>query len=488
MLNTLLVIALFATPAPSANTVQRSLATVNLFVDPLGSDTGPCLGTGTAACATPQGAINKIPKSLRHGAVVTLAPGSYPAFNISGFSSDVGLQQSTAGLIVRGTLTNSTLASGSATGTATAVATGSTVDFGTLTNSSATFTTNDLQGRFLVITAGTGVGQVRAIVSNTATTITIAGTWTSTVPTAGSTYAIQDAASSITTCGVSPPPPGQGPAAANVAVRISGNTPGTAIALRNLAVTAPCTFGVYQVDGALLIATRLQFSTTAGTASRISYAGPLHVDSIVSRYSGTTGTHITGGGVLAFSTSPAQSGEIINPAGLTANGGTIQNSVFINGLTGLNLFNFRGNFFGLSVTNVQGTGVALATATNFQGVQVSCTGAASATGVLVQSFAGSFSGGQVSPDHLIITGCNTALSVDGPTSFVNTLNAVTATGGVNGVKVSNGALVTVNSSNSFTVSGSEVLLDSSVTGTISGITSQTCLTGIAGWGSRVCKL
>lgn len=70
-----------------------------------------------------------------------------------------------------------------ATGTATAGAAT------TLTNDAKTWTTNQWTNYQVRITAGTGIGQVRTIVSNTATVLTVA-TWTVT-PDATSVYAIE---------------------------------------------------------------------------------------------------------------------------------------------------------------------------------------------------------------------------------------------------------------------------------------------------------
>lgn len=71
-----------------------------------------------------------------------------------------------------------------ATGTATAGA--ST----TLTNSAKTWTVNQWTNYQVRITAGTGIGQVRTIASNTATVLTVGTAWTTT-PDATSVYAIE---------------------------------------------------------------------------------------------------------------------------------------------------------------------------------------------------------------------------------------------------------------------------------------------------------
>jgi hypothetical protein len=82
--------------------------------------------------------------------------------------------------LLRAYYVTSTVASG------TASAGGAT----SLTDSTMTWTVNTYVGDFLVITAGTGVGQVRRITSNTATVLTVA-TWT-TNPSTDSTYTLYE--------------------------------------------------------------------------------------------------------------------------------------------------------------------------------------------------------------------------------------------------------------------------------------------------------
>lgn len=176
----------------------ETFANYALFVDPTGSDSNACTSSGANACLTIQGAIKKIPKQARHQATVSVAAGNYAGITISGFMFDQSLQNGAAGILIDGALANVTPTTGSATGTATAGSAGSGITFGTLTDSGATWTVNDaaLIGKFVVITGGTGSGQVKVIVSNTATALTIAGTWTA--PTGTSTYALQSPSVNIT--------------------------------------------------------------------------------------------------------------------------------------------------------------------------------------------------------------------------------------------------------------------------------------------------
>lgn len=473
----------------SPNTVTATTASVSLFVDPLGNDNNACTSAGASACLTPQGAINKVPKYLRHGAVVKLAPGNYPGFIVSGFQND-SIQTSTAGLAIEGTLSNSTLATGTATGTATAVTAGSTDTHGTLTDSGQAWTVDDLKGRFVTITSGTGAGQIRVISSNTATTLTIAGAWGTTAPLATSGYAIQDATSVINTCTSMPPVPNQpGSTTLTAAARFAGNATGTAINVRFLKISAACTFGLYQAEGATLLAHRLQFTSTAGSASRIAFNGSMFVDSIYSIYSGTTGTHITGGGIVGTSaTGAANVAGIASPTNNNFGGGTIQNSMLVNGGTGVNFFAARCNIFGMNVQNVASVGFSIPGSQNFQGLIISCNGGASSNAVLVQGISGAPAGGSVTPDHLTVSNCGIGLKATGPGAHVWTSNGITATNVTTGMLVNRGALVSFDSGDGmWAATGTEISLDDGkTTGTYAAIASGECLVQTH-WGSRVCR-
>lgn len=79
------------------------------------------------------------------------------------------------------TPSNDTFATGTSTGTNTST---------TLNNTSKTWTVNQWTNYQVRITAGTGIGQVRTIASNTATALTVSAAWTVT-PDATSQYAIE---------------------------------------------------------------------------------------------------------------------------------------------------------------------------------------------------------------------------------------------------------------------------------------------------------
>lgn len=209
---------------PSAallSAVTYTTADVVLYVDPTGSDSNACTASGTAACLTIQGALNKTAKMLRHRVTVNVAAGNYAGFLVSGFTFDASTQKTTAGLLINGTLGNVTPTTGSATGTATGGTAGSGITFGTLVQAGAGWTVDDFRGKLVNITAGTGSGAVRVITTNTADTLTIAGAWTA--PTGTSVFAIIGPTSVITSTTAAIPQPVSGSMLAAAGFQITGN-------------------------------------------------------------------------------------------------------------------------------------------------------------------------------------------------------------------------------------------------------------------------
>jgi len=183
--------------------IAGTTASMQLFVDPaIGSDNGKCTSSGVGACATIPAAYAKMPKLVRHPVTVSMACGTYDAgafvegdvfaYNpaLSGsYTPDAGLAPL---LLFTGTMQNVTPATGPGTGTLSSATAGSPppTTWGTFTLNSAGWTVNDLANKFITITSGTAAGESRAIVSNTSSTGTIAGTW-NTTPDSTSHFAIQ---------------------------------------------------------------------------------------------------------------------------------------------------------------------------------------------------------------------------------------------------------------------------------------------------------
>lgn len=305
--------------ASSATSVIATTADIHLFVDPTGSDSNTCTTASTGACLTPQGAINAAPKMLRHQLTISLAAGTYAGFTISGFTVDPGLQHSSAGIaITGGRATSTTIATGTATGTATSGSAGSGIIYGTLIDSGATWTTNDLRGRLIYIVSGTGSGQLKRITTNTSTALTIAGIWTS--PASDSVYAIQDPNVFITPTAAFVPTTDGGIATNAAGIQIlDNNMPGARISIQDMSVTSgtnsinvigPTSVDLNQVtftnggafnDGSRITATNCWFGSTV-TTDKTTYTetGNLHQGTIFS----STGSSIAVNSAQFYSNGP----------------------------------------------------------------------------------------------------------------------------------------------------------------------------------------
>lgn len=176
---------------------------VTIYCSPNGDDANP--GTEAQPKRQVSAALKSLPNTIRHPVVIRPAAGSYDGFDATAFTFDPVDAAQGAYIQVLGSFTAPTLATGTVTGTSTAGTTGG------LTHTGQTWTVDALRGKLIEITSGPGAGQVRVIASNTADTVTIAGTWTS--PTA-SGYAIWDCGTVISTPTNLPALPGSASAAA----------------------------------------------------------------------------------------------------------------------------------------------------------------------------------------------------------------------------------------------------------------------------------
>lgn len=173
------------TPTNSPNIAQATTGPMSLFVDSTGSDNNDCTDAGTFACATPQGAINKVPLVVRHAVTVAVANGTYPSLRIYGFHFvDAGSLAVTANVVAATGLTT-----GQADGGLTAVS-NTAVPAPTISDTNNAWTTDNLKGLFVRITSGAASGQRRIIVANTATALTLARHF-ATAPSAADGYTIE---------------------------------------------------------------------------------------------------------------------------------------------------------------------------------------------------------------------------------------------------------------------------------------------------------
>lgn len=179
----------------------QTYGNIALFVDTTGDNTNDCL-SATTPCATLTGALTKLPQSTTpnmtnvfNNVTITVAAGTYTESpSVTGFWQ--------GNLTITGpSLANITPATGTATGTITTSGHSTTIP-SIFTDSGQSWTTNNLRGRFFCITSGAVSGQCRAIVSNTATTITVCAPFTADPGLA--TYALQSPAAIFTSSTANP--------------------------------------------------------------------------------------------------------------------------------------------------------------------------------------------------------------------------------------------------------------------------------------------
>jgi len=253
---------------------------LSLYLSPTGSDTNS--GTASSPLATFAGVRNLLRSTYREiGYTVTVNPaaGNYAAGPvITGLTFVPADENLPCGIFVNGPWATVTPTTGSATGTLTSVTAGTSAPAvpTVVTDSGASWTVNDFADKFLAVN-----GNYWPIVSNTATTITLAGPFTVTT----STYAIQEGACVITgSSAVTPPIPAGGATQAtprqacmivhsNYMARFPGTlgTPGCQIRIEGIKVS-PSTAGAGYVGafvcGSPVIINRCFLGGTASSGSR----------------------------------------------------------------------------------------------------------------------------------------------------------------------------------------------------------------------------
>ena len=329
---------------------RRAYETFNaltLYVDTTGNDANACTASGTNACLTIQGALNKVPRHIHHPVTITVGAGTFGCAYISDFSFwEPASASAGAYLLLQGTLANATLATGTATGTSTAATAPSfsPMTFGTITDTTQTWTVNDLRGRFVVV--GTNI---IPIASNTATTITYVGI-TSLGTGAGIAYTIQDPSTILsgTACNI----PASGVTAqatgASAAMLVLSNAGGNSyqsgtFTIRRMQFTNATGRGIAIIDQGATQIQEVKFATVAGTPIFMDVAGApgsrLRVVNssfnIPSGLSGILNTNTSPGSNVLFVTNVAMFGD---------------------GFSGLNLF--------VRYANIAGTSIALSSAGN----------------------------------------------------------------------------------------------------------------------------
>lgn len=463
-------------------------AALSYFVDAaLGNDANTCTASGASACLTIQGATNKIPKLLRDGVTVSIAAGNYAGFLVSGFQFDYGFQQANSGILFDGTLANSTLATGVASGTATGGTVGADETFGTLVDSGATWTVNDLTGRLLT-TSNTSVAVV--IESNTSTTITIVGTavvgWAAPVP-GVTTYAVQDSATVITSGATLPAIPLLNSVtnrAGILALDNATNARNGAITFRNIKVANPVGNGVELGNGSYQLVA-MQVRPTSATATGIrgsegfaTVSPMLVINNSDVFLSASSGSAILWSGV----NTPTSFGGYFR--------GTATGAYGVNAAAAaLQYCEISGFTHGFLVQNPAGSILSAS--------RVVCGSSSGSYAMAVgQSPTAPFqdptgvrataNGGNV--DHLNVSVCNTAIYITGMSQMV--LHGIRGSVGAVGVQITNGAFVSVNNVNllaGFTAPVQLSLDNGKLTADFADTALGVCLT-VPGSGSRACGL
>ncbi len=442
---------------PLSNVPTQTTGATALYVDSTGNDANACTSSGTGACLTLQAAVNKIPSRVAHPVTVTVGAGNFTGAILPCLTFDTSANTSGASLVVQGTLAAATLTSadggtGVATGTATSGTAGSLTSattFGTITDTGQSWATNNLRGKLIVTTGGTGSGQTKAIASNTATAITIAGTWTA--PANGTTYIIEDPSSVIN---------------ATKATPATGVTASNTFAASGL--TMACNTGSW--NAGIVGVQWLKFAIASGNA--ISMRGPgatyvIRQNEFVPP-SGTTAQItiqnadaqiLNNGAVLNVNTfiSSGATGVTAGPANaVTIDGNVIYNASF--GVTGTGGFAFQNNY-GLTVStaffNSSGGGLSsfagnlldCSSGGSSKGISVTGTGTTLAANTVIDAAGGNWSS---------ISNCAKAVDLAGP-SFVNIVK-MEGTGNTVGLSAYRGAAIQVDAASTITGSN-EVDID-----------------------------
>lgn len=440
------------TPAANATT-----AALTLYLDPTGSDSNACTSSSVLACSTLAGVLAKVPRIMRHNVTINVAAGAYGAPFVLGPGITV---ESGATLTITGTMSAATLATGATTGTITSVTAASNAGPPSITDTSQSWTSNNLRGAFVTFTSGALNGQSFPITSNTATSLTF--TTNSNTAVAGNTYSIQNPGSTFisstqaTVTGIS------GAGGVTISNLKIERTSGTTLSLSGLGgVVTLLSVEVRSASGALVITSgaasvRRSFLTGAGGITVSGVFGPSGpaVAASHSYLVGSTGSAFFGGG-------PNPASSVIGSA---LEGGSTSNPVLT--LSAL--------------SSVGSQNVA---------IWVTCTGGAGSVGIGTLPISESVAPAMVSftsNGATRISNCTTAVRIDGKASATILAPAIdNCTTGFSVVK--GGYLDFVAGTPVFTGVTNELSVDGTVStfATLNGMADPKVLTSV--YGSRIVR-
>jgi hypothetical protein len=415
-----------------------------------------------------QGIDHKIPMLLRHPVTVNVAAGNYAG---AYFTQRLWAPATSAGAyiaFVGPAFIAATPTTGSASGTAT-----SAIDCNlnpiieaSVTDSGATWTTNDFQGLIIELTGGTNSGQFLPILRNTATTITLAGCWTG-KPDATTTYTIRTWGAVI-----------------NSAVNTPANyvsAAGTAVGLGFWGMQD----SLRNTNSAAVFLDRIRVTCSSCLALQVSNSNVNTTRSRFDNSSGGPGVSVDGNSRIAINQGVVTSatGAAFSQAGLEGLQTTrVFNSLFRSGSTGSlpvaqisgpGVFMQNNSFLATSssISNVMlvipSTG-GLSGGLNFQGAKVYCTAGGTSNGFFADNSANAnprIPAGHINllVDSCYTSECSTGITVGGPSVVLNMDDTTfQATAGTTGISAYKGASVILDS-NTVKAAGStftqELLID-----------------------------
>ena len=412
-------------------------AAMTLHVESAGSD-ATADGSVSLPFATIQAALDFVPKRIKHPVVIEIGAGNFAGFSLNSFAF-MKPASSAAGayLTIKGTYVAATAATGSSSGTATSGGAGTAgVSGGTLTKTSAGWTVNNFAGKLLHTIAGTGSAQYRHIVSNTADTLTVIGTWTA--PANGTTFEILDYGA-VVNAAISRPATYLGAESANSqAVLIYGNTgdyspsasTGPLIVFDGLKIAPSTGIGIVAFGGSSVLVQRSHISTGSTSVGVTAQEGTnfIFLQNLIENSSTAT--------VASFSGAVRHTNTWFKGGGIGLS------------LTGTKGSNLNSNYF--SGQSATGTGLLLSqgTASVQFNSNIMVGGGSTSTAVKVTSATATTTYSSVSVQGGTFSGYGTGISVVGP-QFVR-IDAVLGTGNTTGVAVSLGARAHVASGTTIT--------------------------------------
>lgn len=414
--------------------------------------------------ATITGALNSIPgKRIRYNTTIQVGIGSFPGFAVNGVSIEPADITNGASLSINGTLITATVATGSATGAVTSFAQGvfNPVSFAVITDTSQSWTVNDLRGKMVEILTGPAAGLIYPISSNTATTLTLTAV-NITSPVATNTYAIRDWGTSITgsvTQAAGIIPGGTVTSATNVII-LGNNAPSNAqqLAIQNMKISSGTTRATLiennqaniSFSGCLITSTTgnsvgMFGATSTLTLNRSVVVATSSNSMLVGGTTRPTPSALSLANVLMLGSGASNTFvrpsfySFVRSAALHIIGVGTGTGIFFDSTSTFN------NAGGLIIENVA-TGISIIDSTTVG--MGSCMNLNASIGALIKN-------------------CTTAVSISGPSSMYSpgTMKIDTCT---NGWVASRGARIQINSASTVTAVTNEITVD----GTISSLASM----------------